>query len=78
MSKQEKKLVCVGWGIWDIIKKELWSPECGDRERWVRRCDVIERWDYEYGDGSYQWNRKVGNLFVGLAPEGRNTDVQPR
>ena len=58
MTKRKTKLVCVGWGIWEIDGKCLWCD--ADNIIWKKRKYAIEAWDSWYGENSYRGNRQRG------------------
>ena len=61
-NKRKTKLVCVGWGIWDIVNKHLWNDVEGGI--WTKRKDAIDAWNSWYGDDSYRWCRQRNEVIV--------------
>lgn len=59
MTKPKTKLVCVGWGIWDIVQRCFWR-----REFWDKRREAVEEWNCRHGENSYQWSRQCGEVIA--------------
>lgn len=61
--KKDKRLLCVGWGIYYLEDKAWWGNKSGPKY-WGSEQAAINAHNKAYPAGDYEWSVKQGHLLA--------------